>query len=169
MCGQLEKIFVDTNIIIEAHRTGCWKSLVGSYDIHIVEKVREEALRGRRDGANYIRVEADELESNVTIHSVGDEQLAAAIAKYHDLALLDDGEKHLLAYAFACEEKPFILTTADKAAVKASCGLGLGDLLKSLEELGRIGSCVLPLKNVYTKAGLDTTKTEFILDNFDES
>lgn len=37
----LKVVFVDTNVIIEAHRTGCWEALVGSYDVHTVETVAE--------------------------------------------------------------------------------------------------------------------------------
>ena len=38
--GQI--VLVDTNVIIEAHRTGCWKVLASHFPIHTVEKIVEE-------------------------------------------------------------------------------------------------------------------------------
>jgi hypothetical protein len=162
--ARLQTVFVDTNIIIEAIRTGCWKSLVGSYNIQTVEKVKEEALQGRHDTAGYIVVPATDFDSNVQVHSVTQEQLAVAILHYPDLALLDEGEKHLLACAFSCANMPYILTTADKAAIRASCGLGFEDRLKSLEELARKGTCKRVLKEGYTKKKMDSVKTEYKLE-----
>ncbi len=42
--GQI--VLVDTNVIIEAHRTGCWKGLTGYFAIHTVEKIVEETQTG---------------------------------------------------------------------------------------------------------------------------
>jgi hypothetical protein len=56
--GKLKIVFVDTNVIIEAHRTGCWKALAASYDIHTVEAVREESLRRPKGDIDYIPIDA---------------------------------------------------------------------------------------------------------------
>jgi hypothetical protein len=54
--------------------------------------------------------------------------------------MLDDGEKHLFAWLFANKVLPFqsmVVTTADKAALVASNGLGWLDSMTSLEDLAR--------------------------------
>ncbi|MBO4123014.1 hypothetical protein J5T34_19995 [Cupriavidus gilardii] len=40
------RVFVDTNIILEAFRTGCWAAICERYAIETVEKCVEEALTG---------------------------------------------------------------------------------------------------------------------------
>jgi len=40
------RVFVDTNIILEAVRTGCWMALTTTFSIETVEKCIEEALTG---------------------------------------------------------------------------------------------------------------------------
>lgn len=160
-------VFVDTMIIFEAHRTGCWASLTGSYDLRTVEKVREESLRGRKTREDYIKVDNADFGAKVLLAEVNDGQLASAYMKCEDLAMLDDGEKHLLAcvYSLAPDERPLLLTTADKAAIRVACALGLVDNLVSLEELARPGTLKLPLKSQYSSEFLSDVKTTFLLQS----
>jgi len=44
-----KRVFVDTNVIIEAHRVGCWNALCGSFSIETVEKCLQEATSGHSD------------------------------------------------------------------------------------------------------------------------
>jgi len=32
-------VYVETNVIIEATRTGCWKSLLDRFDVHTVREI----------------------------------------------------------------------------------------------------------------------------------
>ena len=41
------KVFVDTNIIIEAVRVNAWSALSSSYMVETVQKCKEEALTGQ--------------------------------------------------------------------------------------------------------------------------
>ncbi len=163
--GTLTVVFVDTNVIIEAHRTGCWNALVGSYEIHTVETVREESLRGRKDNPEYVVVDARVFDGNVTVHHVSDKERAKAIIEHPGLATLDEGEKDLLAYLYSAGIEVMILTTGDTAAIRMACRLGFADQLRSLEALARKGSTRRALKEWYTSKHLESVKTRCILDD----
>ncbi len=163
--GTLTVVFVDTNVIIEAHRTGCWKALVASYEIHTVEMVREESLRGRKDNPEYVVIDAGVFDGKVTVHTVSDKERAKAIIEHPELVILDEGEKDLLAYLYSAGIEVMILTTGDAAAIRMACRLGFADQLRSLEALVRKGSLRKDLKSWYTSKHLESVKTRFLLDN----
>ncbi|MBE0643506.1 MAG: hypothetical protein IH600_05460 [Bacteroidetes bacterium] len=159
-------VLVDTMIIFEAHRTGCWASLTGSYDIRTVEKVLEEALRGRKNREGYIEVNAEDFGTKVIVETVTELQLLQAFIENEQLAYLDDGEKHLLTHllSFDRSTSEFQVSTADKAAIHAACRLGLTDHLVALEELVRTGTLQIALKSQYTRSFLSAEKTKFLLN-----
>lgn len=70
MTGQRPPILVDTNIIIEAVRTGCWNALRGRYDLVTVEKCREEARSGIARTPGSVVVEGRHLNSGIRIVAV---------------------------------------------------------------------------------------------------
>lgn len=158
-------LFVDTMIILEAHRTGCWASLTGSYDVRTVEKVKEEALRGRKNRSEYIEVDAVEFDSRIHVETVTASQIVAASIEHERLAYLDDGEKHLLAYLLSIDRMTtdFKVSTADKAAILAACAIGMMDQLVSLEELVRPGTLTVPLKTNYSRTFLSEERTKYLL------
>lgn len=112
------------------------------------------------------------LEQSVTkIHRPGDEDRAAFRLKSIELRLeLDDGERDLLAYLFA-HEKPstdvLVLTTSDRAAVRACCHLGWADALISLERLlteaGAPAAALKPLASHLREPWLGGVRTNFLL------
>jgi hypothetical protein len=155
-------VFVDTNIIIEAHRTGCWRDISSRCDIHIVKSVYEEALSGRKTRAGYIEVNQTELQHSVTIHEVTNKQIADAIGACPELVNVDKGERDLLSFLHTYPEEIWFLTTADKAAVKAAYALGLRERFISLEKLA--GVTTIPLRGGYTEAALSAICTECLLD-----
>jgi hypothetical protein len=62
------------------------------------------------------------------------------VLSHPSCAVLDDGEKHLLAWLFASKLLPsaaVVVTTADKAALVATHRLGWLDCVVSLEDLAR--------------------------------
>lgn len=158
-------VLIDTMIIFEAYRTGCWKELSGKHELCTVEKVVEESLRGRKTRDDYIEVDASDFERRVRVAKVTDHMLAAAFTASPRIANLDDGEQHLLAYMYSLDpnERPLILTTADRAAVYAACELGFQDQLTSLEELMRAGTIRRPLKKQYSTSFLTSVITQFLL------
>ncbi len=67
-------------------------------------------------------------------------ELATLVLSNPACSTLDDGEKHLFAWLFANKLLPsqvIVVTTADKAALVASHGLGWLDSMTSLEDLAR--------------------------------
>lgn len=55
------RVFVDTNVILEAFRVGCWSSLATTFSIETVEKCVEEALTGDPTDPRHVAVDRDVL------------------------------------------------------------------------------------------------------------
>jgi hypothetical protein len=163
--GKLKIVFVDTNVIIEAHRTGCWQAPAASYDIHTVEAVREESLRRPKGDIDYIPIDEAVFDGNVTVHAVSDTERARAIIEYPELAHLDEGEKDMLACLYSAGISVMLLTTGDTAAIRMACQLGFADQLCALETLARKGSIQTDLKSWYTSKHLSIVKARCMLDN----
>lgn len=135
------RVFVDTNIILEAFRTGCWAAICERYAIETVEKCVEEALTGDLYDPRRIPVDRTALISGLNgRHAVGRRELVDLVLAYPFCQALDDGELHLLAWLNASKLLPqalILLSTADKAAIVATGRLGWIDSLTSLEQLVR--------------------------------
>ena len=95
--GQI--VLVDTNIIIEAFRTRCWKALTTYYRVETVEKCCEEALTGDRRRPGYVEVDTGILKKKLVIHRVESLEQAALALACPDVDALDAGERHLFAHA----------------------------------------------------------------------
>lgn len=135
------RVFVDTNIILEAVRTGCWMALTTTFSIETVEKCIEEALTGDPNDPRYVYVPPEVLNSGlVTRHTVNKRAIARFALSHPASAGLDDGELHLLAWLHE-HGKPgtirLLLSTADKAAIVAAGRMELLDILVSLEQLAQ--------------------------------
>ena len=157
-------LYIDTNVVIEATRTSCWKALKQRFEVHTVKEVRDEAARGDPKATGYVKVDMLEFDADVIVHEVSQKDVLTAMAKAPNLAAIDKGERDLLAWVAAQSPNALLLTTGDKAAVKAACGLKLDGRLRSLEELAK--QCGLsPKVNLwFTTKWLATVKTEFLLD-----
>ncbi|ESJ14999.1 MULTISPECIES: hypothetical protein [unclassified Cupriavidus] len=135
------RVFVDTNIILEAFRAGCWSPICERYAIETVEKCVEEALTGDLSQPRRIPVDRNALVSGLSgRHVVGKRELVDLVLAYPHCQALDDGELHLLAWLHANKLVPkalILLSTADKAAIVAAERLGWIDSLTSLEHLAR--------------------------------
>lgn len=127
-------VLVDTNIIIEAIRTGCWAALTGYFQVETVEKCREEARTGRAYRAGYVNVQEKDLRDRLIAHHVGDQALAGLKLRDAKSELLDAGERHLWAHALGRTDA-WLACTADAAAVHAAVRLGCQDKMVSLEQL----------------------------------
>ena len=55
------RVFIDTNIIIEAFRTGCWTSICNKFDVETVDKYVKEALTGKSDDHARVHIDRDVL------------------------------------------------------------------------------------------------------------
>lgn len=158
-------VYVDTNVIIEATRTGCWKALLDRFDVHTVREIGLETQRKPSGGAAYVPVDKALFNQKVTVHEVTENQRAAARLQFPLLAQLDAGESDLLAYLASQNPHALLLTTADAAAVKAACALKLRDQLRSLEELAKDCGHTPNLNKWFTSTWLSRQKTQFVFDD----
>jgi hypothetical protein len=135
------RVFADTNVILEAFRTGCWAALCHQFAVETVEKCVEEALTGNPDDPKHVAVPPADLHAGLTVrHLVTRKEIASLVLDHPACGTLDDGEKHLLAWLYANDILPaaaIVVTTADKAALVAIHGLGWLDSVVSLEDLAR--------------------------------
>lgn len=162
------RVFVDTNVILEAFRTDCWTAICQHYAIETVEKCIEETQTGDPTEPGRIVVDHRELTSGLTAtHSVSKRDLAVFALQHPECQALDDGELHLLAWLNAQGLLPHVLvlvSTADKAAIVATGRLGGLDSLVSLEHLvqssGVSRGQVSSLKEHYRSGWLDGIKVK---------
>ncbi len=158
-------VYVDTNVVIEAVDTGCWAALLSKFDVRTVAEVRREIQAGNRLIKSYVLVDKAQFDAKVTVAEVTKVQLAAAQLRTPLLNQIDPGERHLLAYVAAQDQNAWLLTTGDRAAVRAACALGLDDRLRSLEELAGACGQKPAVADWFTKKWLSKVKTEFLLDS----
>lgn len=157
-------IYVDTNVVLEAQRTGCLSDIVERFDVRTVEMVQTEIQTGDRRREGYVTVNMEEFSRKTTITKVTDVQILQASARAPSLPALDAGERDLLAFVASEDPRSLLLTTADKAAVKTACQLGLDNCLISLEEIaGQCGKSPA-LKKQYSKSWLGQVRAEFLFD-----
>jgi hypothetical protein len=135
------RVFADTNVILESFRTGCWTAISSHFAIETVQKCVEETLTGNPGDPRHVAVPPTDLRAGLAgEHPVTRKELAALVLAHPSCGTLDDGEKHLLAWLLANKLLPsaiVVVTTADKAALVASHGLGWLDCAVSLEDLAR--------------------------------
>jgi hypothetical protein len=145
-----EVLLVDTNVIIEAHRVKCWKALCDFYRIETVEKCVEETQTGASNRHPSEIIDYSVLKRQLSeIHHVTPLQRADFILK--NKIPLDDGERDLLAH-IATRTDIWILSSPDKAAMRAANEMGWLDHLVSLEAACRnIKLSTPPLKQNYTE------------------
>lgn len=135
------RVFADTNVILEAFRTGCWTAISSHFAIETVEKCVEETLTGNPGDPRHVAVPPADLNVGLAAqHPVSRKELASLVLTHPACGTLDDGEKHLFAWLAANKLLPsqvIVVTTADKAALVAANGLSWLDRMTSLEDLAR--------------------------------
>lgn len=158
--GQI--VLLDTNIIIEAFRTRCWKAITAYYQIETVEKCYEEALTGDRLRPGYVEVDRVALKEKLVIHRVTSIELASHALTCPDADALDAGERHLFAHAHGRPDA-WIATCADRAAVRIAFALGWKERICSLEVLSKPTGAKPTLKRHFTEDWLSQVRTDFML------
>lgn len=75
-------LLVDTNVIIEAVRTGCWRAITGRMNVETVETCINECLRGDAGRSGYVIVSEEELNRLSRVHASGgsDERRSRGVA-----------------------------------------------------------------------------------------
>src|SRR5687768_15427494 len=94
-----QPVLVDTNIIIEAVRIGCWSALTAHFSMQTVEKCCEEARTGEAHRRNYVEVSEKVLREALNVHQVSKLELAELDLRDPEAFRLDAGERHLWAHA----------------------------------------------------------------------
>lgn len=160
-------VYVDTNAIIEATRTGCLKAILNHYDVRTVEEVHRESLHVPKDKKSYVKVDEALFRSHVTVSAVKESDILRASVKAPGLMALDKGERDLLAHVATMKDPDvWVLTTADRAAVRTACVLRIDARLVSLEELAAGSGQKPKLSEWFTKDWLGKVKIEYLLDGF---
>lgn len=158
--GQI--VLVDTNIVIEAFRSRCWKTIANYYRIETVEKCLEEVSTGDRLRPGYVEVDPALLEEKLVVNRVSTKELASLALACPDADALDAGERHLFAHAHKRSDA-WIATCADRAAVKIAFMLGWEERVFSLEALARPTGARPALKRHFTEHWLSQVRTDFLL------
>ncbi len=154
-------VYIDTNSIIEAHRTGCWKAISSRYDLETVKECEAEACTIPRRRTLDRDIVAGELSVALKgSHDVTDEQRAvlAVLVAGCNIPRPDPGERDLWSHILAhSPTEPWSLCGPDKTSVRIGDAAGFKANLTSLEALADgIGHIPRPpLRDHHTEKWLD--------------
>jgi len=151
-------LLVDTCVIIEAHRVGCWNAISKNFRLETVEMCMIEAQTGQ----------AQRIHPPVT-----DEQLRAAFSEVYEVSDLeraqfatdgpddapdlDAGELDLWIHALQREDV-WYLCGPDTASMQFGCLVGKQNQLEALETVLSIIGMTKPLKQHYEAKWLNNLK-----------
>ena len=155
---------MDTNVIIECHRTGSWRALAGGYTVETVEDCVMETQTGFRRRRPEQWIDGSELRASLSaVHEVGRRERAELAVRASDIAL-DCGEASLWAHAVHRDDA-WLLCGPDKASLRFGIRLGYRERLVSLERLLEdVGHRAIPaLKDPYTRSWHDRTVGRLVL------
>lgn len=164
------RLLVDTCVIIEAFRTNCWTALCRHFDVETVEACVTECSTG--DPLTPGRVPIDRtilLAGLAKVHVVDDLQLATLALEVEALPAIDEGELHLMAWLHAHPSQAVIvaISTADRAAVRATHVLGLMERVQSLHAAAKtagVGAAQLArLQDHFGEGWLSRVRTQLLL------
>ncbi len=157
-------VLVDTNLVIEAHRTGTWSALVGAYAVETVEDCVTEMQTGYqlRSREQWIRV-GDLRKSLGAVHEVAERERAELAVRVSGI-VLDRGEESLWAHALG-RTGMWFLCGPDRASLRVGVRLQLRDRLVSMEELlDRAGHRPRhPLRPAYTRNWMGRVVSEMVV------
>lgn len=130
-----EPVLVDTNVIIGAHRAGCWRALRGGHRLETVETCVIETQTGWQNRRPEHQIDEAALRGDLkAIHAVTNAQRAAALARDVYLRRLDAGELDLWCHALARPDS-WVLCGPDTTSLRLGVRLGLHARLVALEVL----------------------------------
>ncbi len=156
-------VLVDSMIVIEAVRTGCWNAITGQLQMITVEECAEELRRGDPGTRGYVRVTDQDI-ARITVAPLSNEARAELRIRYPAADGLDPGESDLLAHAMTRSDD-FQLCSCDKAAVVAADAFGWLDRVVSLEAVAAsVGARPNPrLKVQFTETRMSQWRTSLEL------
>ncbi len=163
-------VLVDTNVIIECHRTASWRALTGGYAVETVEDCVTETQTGFQRRRTEQQIDGSELRRSLSaVHDVSRRERAELALRAPDIAL-DRGEASLWAHA-ANRDDVWLLCGPDKASLRFGIRIGFRERLVSLERLlDDAGHRPTPaLKTAYTRPWHSRTVGQFVLAEVSES
>ena len=156
-------ILVDTMIMIEAVRTGCWNAITGARTVVTVPECAEELRRGDASAVEYVGVSEQDI-ARSTVQPLPPQAAARFRLDYPEADGLDPGERDLLALATSRTDE-FRVCSCDKAALRAAKALGWLDRVVSLQALSdEVGTQPNPpLRSQFTEARMRAWRTSLLL------
>lgn len=160
-------VLVDTNVVMEAVRTRCWNAVTGGVSVETVEECRNEALRGDRGRPGYLAVSEQDLARMRKVHPVSALGRANFAMAYPEAQNMDRGERELFTHAYARVSRGdsvWIISSADKACVRAAVALGWHERMHSLGALAAaVGVRPPALLERYGERWLSQVRTAYLL------
>jgi hypothetical protein len=138
-----QRVLVDTCVIIEAFRINCWKALCAHFDVETVECCVTECNTGDPSSPGRVNIPLADLTAGLNcVHKVDAKMLATLYLDCPNLPALDDGELHLFAWLHANPKEAVltILSTSDRAAIRAAHVLEFLDRVHSLHSIAKTAS-----------------------------
>lgn len=145
-------VLLDANVLVESHRIGALRALLGGYQCETVEACFIETQTGHQRRNPEQNIDPKELREKLkAINNVSDTEMASAILRDAELAKLDIGERMLWAHAVA-RALPWVLCGPDRASLRIGLRLGMRSRLVSLEQLlNDAGFRPQSLREAYTR------------------
>lgn len=157
-------VLVDTNVIIEIHRLGCWRTIASHFDLDTVEKCVEECETGNLTRSGMIPVDTAVLKKDLKPKIVSEKDLVSLVLSCSEAAYLDAGEKNLLAYARTLKEE-YLICSPDKKFISVGLEIGILDSFVSLEELLETAGVRAQLRYNFTRRWMEKVRTDLRLEN----
>lgn len=154
-------VFLDTNVIIEAHRVNAWRAICGQFRLDTVMRCIEELNTGRR---RPVTVDTDEIIVRLAPKEPSPQHMTILAVRYPESVDMDDGEKEILAYVLSLQPNTFFICSPDKALIRAAYALDLIDRYLALEHLTESAGLKPDIEYQYTKAFLGEYRTKLLLE-----
>ncbi|MFT4926823.1 MAG: hypothetical protein ACI8WB_002922 [Phenylobacterium sp.] len=131
-------LILDTNVIIEAHRTGGLSAICGGFSIHCVEKVIEETQTGHQKRKPEFNINENLLRDKFTcIVTIDEDDVEDAMEDLEGFETIHAGEQHLISYianSMIQNDNVWFVSSPDSAAMKVMVKAGWKDNIVSLEK-----------------------------------
>jgi hypothetical protein len=129
-----DRVFMDTNSIVEAHRVKCWNAITTFFQIETVDQCQKECASGNQQRREYVAVETGTFKETVVVHSVSNAMRASLISADPAAAVLDQGQKDLISGLLA-QQGNWWACAPDKAVAASMFRLDLAIRITALETL----------------------------------
>ena len=161
-------VLVDTNVILECHRTGAWQPLTGGHRVETMEQCVRETQVGAQRRREEQRISKKRLlERLVAVHTVEHRELAELAVRTLGIHL-DEGEEALWAHAMGRDDD-WVFCGPDAASLRCGVRLGFRERLRSLEGLLKdVGHRPrTPLREHYTEQWHGSKLNEIVVFEMD--